>query len=40
MTEAIYYYAHDVARASGGVAVLYEHVAVLRRSRLRCLYPS
>ena len=31
MTQTIYYYAHDVTRASGGVAALYEHVAVLRR---------
>jgi len=28
----IYYLAHDVARPSGGVAVLYEHVEALRRA--------
>jgi len=31
MSQAIYFYAHDVTWPSGGVAVLYEHVAVLRR---------
>jgi len=34
MPQAIYYYAHDVVQPSGGVAVLYEHVAALRQSGL------
>lgn len=34
MPQAIYYHAHDVAQASGGVAALYEHVGALRRAGL------
>jgi hypothetical protein len=32
MTGRIFYYLHDAVQPSGGVGVLYEHVAVLRRA--------
>lgn len=32
MTGRVFYYAHDAVQPSGGVGVLYEHVAILRRA--------